>query len=1001
MHSKFMRIIRRFCGSKVFVLLAAALTCLSLSCTAEVDEAAAPVGTLAQELSSNEQCDTLSPNASFNKSGVLRTSRSYGHSACFDGFMLNVNKYSARNTDGTRISYGDTAPTTQAACEGTQVRVYLWKRNSDGTTTYLGNKIKNGTWLTDAPSGQARCGLPSVLVDREYPAYVAGGDYRFALRASQATATSYDLRQIFIEAEAGDFDLTAARQMDSLAKILDDIKRSLQGVNGAVSGAFVGPAGVRVLECRLLNLELSAMKIMEPSFVRVGGSAATVTRRSTTLDALYQAYCVRNDPMGMNFQTFVKDHLQALVDLRAEIASGAGITLDESAQLMGSLWNIELGRIRTGCSTSLNEVINYVQTGAVPVGITGPNVLLRNCGGSTGTVRTGLGFGGGPASIGTTLKACIVDAFSGPKEPVEQGCSDPRASGPGPAPAGGDMADTSCSRSVYDGNCLLRTIGANSTEARETLQKVIALENSYSEAEHGVRLAEERAAELTQLALQQARESAESGRDAAAVSIFGKVAEFIGADSLKTAADWVSKVISLGASVERLESISTQLEANRVRTVDIPEAERKREKTRDALCNESSSHFLCPGAPDPTQRCMEWNLASGPVWMDSAVTRRPMTMANRIDSCTCEAIAEFWGSITIGGGTPRELYCQTEQDRTKNACYGTLTTTPNPEECWNQLQPSELDRDSLRTDVCNTVRCANDVTPVVINGVCTCLTTPPTSAELASRCGFSGPAGALDCEAGGLVCDALGARCVNFGTGRSPLAPPGCRAPTGIRLGSRTEWGWLNPSDTFTATFPSRPALAGDDYFMLKKGFIAFTGPEQFPDHFAQVGSTLRVEVLAPDALPTGDRGSIQLYCSNPTNNVTNRFCGQKEFTNLVAGQANTLDFALDASCLTGCARVGTSGYRWGFGFRTPTNQTQLSGFGGLAWAGTLTSRTSPFPVCPTDPDPSSRPNPVTVTQLLGTSAIRPGLLDSTFVRNWTFPLASGTSLGTVPVVIR
>ncbi|MEY4917418.1 MAG: hypothetical protein RL616_1331, partial [Verrucomicrobiota bacterium] len=47
---------------------------------------------------------------------------------------------------------------------------------------------------------------------------------------------------------------------------------------------------------------------------------------------------------------------------------------------------------------------------------------------------------------------------------------------------------------------------------------------------------------------------------------------------------------------------------------------------------------------------------------------------------------------------------------------------------------------------------------------------------------------------------------------RNPLGKQGCRVPTGIQLGGRNEWGFVNTSDVFTATFPSRPTITDRDF---------------------------------------------------------------------------------------------------------------------------------------------------------------------------------------------
>jgi hypothetical protein len=733
------------------------------------------------------------------------------------------------------------------------------------------------------------------------------------------------------------------------------------------------------------------------------------------VDAVYQGHCVRGDDTIQQFQTRVSDELDALMAMQGEIAGAIGASFGEAAELMGAIWHTELARIQSGCGSSPNEVLGFLETGAVPAGMTGANVLLRSCAGTPSATQTALGLAGRP-NIGATLKSCIVNSFNGPKLASKSPChEDPRADGAG---AGGDAGGgfPECQTSASSAACIQRLLGVSppSAQMKQQMEHIQRLDNAYMEAVINVSRAEERSAQLAMEAAQTGLESAKVSKQAALVNLEARllavsaVVELAAGNPLGAMEDQTmvlildvdAALLSLESADANVKSAQENVDILKLNTQEIPALKDKEEKSKAAVCKDAPSMPGCVPIDDPRKQCPEWEMASGPIWVDSADTLQEMNMADRIEQCTCEAIKSIAGSFTRNG-VAMTVTCESDSEKTKNACVGGVASMPNPETCWDFMQPSEVDRDALSADMCEHMLCPPDDIGVVVNKVCKCLHAP-TDATLASTCNFNGAAGSLRCGAdAGLVCDALGARCVGYDAGRNPLGKPNCRIPTGIQLGGRNEWGFLNPTDVFTATFPSRPTIVDRDIFMVKPGFISMVAPEITANQYAQIGNAVRVSVLGPDVVPTGDRGSLQLLCSNTKLNISNAFCGQKEFTNIVAGQLNNFDFALPSAC-TACIGDGTTGYRLGFGFRTPVNQTTRAGLAGFQWTGTLTNRQNVLPSCdPAPVDPSPSVDPVLINQLLGNGTIRLGTVDGIYVAPWTFPLASGTAAGTVPVVIR
>jgi hypothetical protein len=991
-------------------LLIAAVT--AVGCNPSDD--GGPTETVEGALSSTEQCGTLSADAVLKGGGAVRSSATYGRSACFDGFLVDINNYSQRNTEGTRVTYGRIAPTTQAACENIEVRAYIFKKNSDGTAPFMTNKVQRGVWVTDASSGVGRCSTPSILLERDIPGYAPGASYRLALRAAQVSP--YQRQEVYVETQMPTIAVPPAHQLNSLAVVQENLHSVTPGaIDPAIQAIYSAPGGAQAnIECRLMQLELSALKVMEPQFVRAGASSATVSRRTSTVDAVYQGHCVRRDDTIQQFQSRVSDELDALLAMQGEIAGAIGSSFGEAAEVMAAIWHTELARIQAGCGSSPNEVLGFLASGTVPAGMTGPNVLLRSCAGTPSATQSALGIASRP-NIGATLKSCIVNSFNGPKLASKSAChEDPRADGPAGNDAGGGFPE--CKTSASSAACIQRLLGVSPPTAaqKELTERLTKLDNAYWEAVIGISRAEERAAQLALSSAEHALDAAKLGQQAATVNLEARLlavtaaAELATGDPLSAAADEAmvrvldadAAMLSLESANASVKSAQENLDATKINQGEIPKLKEKEEKSKAALCKEAPATPGCVPIDDPRKQCPEWEMESGPVWVNSEDSGQEMNMANRVEQCTCEAIKSIAGSFTRNG-VAMTVVCETDSEKTKNACVGGIATMPNPDTCWDYMQPGEVDRDALRADMCQHILCPADNLGVVVDKVCRCLKAP-TDATLASTCNFNGAAGSLRCGAdAGLVCDALGARCVGYDAGRKPLATPGCRVPTGIQLGGRNEWGFVNTSDVFAATFPSRPSIVDRDIFMVKQGFISMAAPELNTNMYSQIGNALRVSVLGPDVVPTGDRGSLQLYCSNAKLNISNAFCGQKEFTNIVAGQLNSFDFALPSAC-TACIGDGTTNFRWGLGFRTPTNQTTRAGLAGFQWTGTMTNRPNVVPGCDPEPvDPSPSVDPIKINQLLGNGTIRLGAIDGIYVAPWTYPLSSGTASGTVPVVIR
>jgi hypothetical protein len=336
----------------------------------------------------------------------------------------------------------------------------------------------------------------------------------------------------------------------------------------------------------------------------------------------------RDDTVGV-FQTRLADALSALMAMQAEIATTIGGDFGEAAEVMAAVYNTEMARINVGCGTIGNDVMAYLQTGAIPVGMTGSNVLLRTCAGSPSAVQSALGLAGRP-NIGQTLRSCIVDAFGGPKEAFESTTcpNDPRVDTqdvPG-AEAGGGISE--CKDTRFDVACMQEMFGVSppDSKTKDQTERITTLENIYYQSVKGISLAEERAAQLGQSAVAHSLESARLGVDATAwagltvlLEVAAKAeAAALDPDALPTeilayVTGAKAAYIAYLSAQENFKAASATSAQNELTTKVIPELKQREAKSLAELRKENPSAMPCIGLADPRKRCPEWAAASGPI----------------------------------------------------------------------------------------------------------------------------------------------------------------------------------------------------------------------------------------------------------------------------------------------------------------------------------------------------------------------------------------------------
>jgi hypothetical protein len=282
-------------------VIALLLIALTSACSAGGDAGAQlQSGESQSALGTTESCQTLAADKVLTGGGSFTTDRAYNHSTCASGFLLDLNNLGAVYRGGTLAAYADRAPTDQATCEKLQMRVYAWKRESNGTLTFLGGAFPNGRWLTNA-FGKQYCQTPSVMLEQRFPGYVTGGNYRLAMRAHSLDAQGAVVRQrIFFRTLKKRTPVLPGHVADDAVLSLNRLPTSGIPLNlNSVWARKSGWTGSSPL-CRDLGLKLAFEKVTVPAYVKLGATEQVVRDRLTKEESIYNLLC--NTPLASSAQ---------------------------------------------------------------------------------------------------------------------------------------------------------------------------------------------------------------------------------------------------------------------------------------------------------------------------------------------------------------------------------------------------------------------------------------------------------------------------------------------------------------------------------------------------------------------------------------------------------------------------------------------------------------------------------------------------------------------------
>jgi len=881
--------------------------------------------------STSEQCGTAAAAATITGTGKVRSSTSYNPSQCYRAYLVDVNNYAPGELGGL-VSYGSTAPETEEECTRTSLRTYVWRREVNGTATFIDNIIRKGAWVDDGLGGK-RCATPNVDLNDSLPSVTRGGSYRFAVRASVLPPAGSTVAEVY---KSVYIDVTPASPVHTADAIFTQAARyaaAIPGPGGAidpvVSKVFAirdYPAAARDRTCRLWKVQLTLMRQNAFSLKRIVPSdqGAVVDRRTTSGELMRSLVC---DPLPagtttvsalQTLQAAVKDHLASLGNIQQSAMRELNVTSSDAAELIAQSTMLDLHRTARGCGAVPAEVNAFLTTGSVPSGMPGADVLVRNCTGSTNAIVGSLGIGadtGGDRR--TKYRQCVdaqaaqfTDRCAGPL--VQSDPSNPDPSAP-PAPDGSKPCAPGQDLDIDSGQCV-----ASPSSDPITVQQVQTFVQAGEDYEESVR----RANTADKIA-------AVEGVIGGTLSLLGGLAAWSGASAGVVAAAAVpGGILVVVAAVAVAVAVDARADAS---------------DARDQAC--AIDRTACK---DLNNRCAEFDLAGNRAWFQTDPNPfhpdgHQTTKADQIDDCICQLFDRDYGKVAgdfLFGGPSG--WCPSDRERQIQECLR------NPEglgpddkptlkpECLALLQPKEVDRDSLATRWCKYKMPNCTGAFLEDDGTCGCpevvagmpgTGTKPTCPNI----------NVTDCLPDGML-DEKTCLCTPLDGGL------GCSG------GGLSGYLAKNPGDVFLATFPQETAVRGKNYLMFAPGNTPVTTRKMLD---AKLTALASVKVAARLPTPTGSSGfqgwAVQLSCTNEGANVQNRNLGTAQLQNLAPG-AVTLTFPLTAADRTACFNGTQTPVRFEIRSNNQSGQPRL-GFQDL-------SVTNLIDDLPTLPDPCKTPQP-------------------------------------------
>lgn len=173
-----------------FLFMTLLLACFPAACLDAGPGAEEETAVETAAIGTGEQCDTAPADSTFPSGAphLYVSSPSYGHAECSSAYLVDLYTYQVPGAfPGTYLSWADAEPTSQFACAGAALSVYVWDITTE-PHVFKGALTSKGTWVDNPDQGlnPGSAKLCQILPIRVEDGIQLSPDrwYRFAIRAS-------------------------------------------------------------------------------------------------------------------------------------------------------------------------------------------------------------------------------------------------------------------------------------------------------------------------------------------------------------------------------------------------------------------------------------------------------------------------------------------------------------------------------------------------------------------------------------------------------------------------------------------------------------------------------------------------------------------------------------------------------------------------------------------------------------------------------------------------
>jgi hypothetical protein len=948
-----------------------------------------PVATEEHELSADPGCSewtTHSDLAIQNQASVMSPA-SYGTTDCSKAYRINVTDWSA-GYDGT-VGYGGDLPTNQTDCEATDVRAYVFRRQSESGTDFTmifeNSKITHGVWFSR--SGMSGCLLPTINIPHDLPITLPNGgrDYRVAISArlnNEVVPVTFGMVP-----NEGRTLLDAFQDMTSLKVSIDALPSGT--IHPAIQAEFTArtlPSGQ--LLCREMKLDRALNDFTAAALIKTGAAAASVSARTMELTAMNTALCTTAATVA-NLQTRIHNYLARTLEIQGQIAAALRaqapmLAAAQSGQLASNLMaqvNIQaVGKLSSSCGLTQDTISHYVLDGTLPPGVTADKLIFGTCS-STGTpaqIATAVNFAATTTTrgqnAGVRLAQCLLGAAK-TATAITDACSSPHADGaPGDA---GPAANSGPADSGPEAGCVDPDTGepcdAVAQAASDAAQVSFVIKPLYQ-----VTLDQTLFGPAARpLILNQAAADpmdVELAQDQALVNTEYQLARWFnyGAGAASVAAgvaagfalkgNIVAGEVAVGLTmVSGLWWMASQYFADRNVAAD---RERAKELNRlnsaicmsgpggsPLSCNNQGNKFCPPDAATP----------GGWYEMDSGTgLARQANVSDLINHCSCEMLDGDYAAVEDGQvpGHAIATSCPRTADQIKLECVGdprlggSPTDAPDPA-CYRAISPAaEVDAwKNRKCAVSAQQQCPGQFSYGMPDGTCRCVTTDPNANPPIPNCSiqpYSGSAGFCTADSPSQCF------CVKDVPSTPNGGDPNCRQNPLKVMSPLSNWMIADRDAAHLVQLPS-----GVEALEVRTGGVTtVTSPLIFPNSLAIFGTKLRVRAGINKFPAAGSNVDLKVYWTNHSHTeLIHRFVGMCRMSGFTPGGLTSCDFPLPTQSINGQppVNIGTllDPINLEFEIDTPTNYTSRVMIGPISFpGGTATPAAALASVCP-DPTPT------------------------------------------------